>query len=287
MLAIKVFVGTRQDTHLDQETEMIEQAMSVSSKKLSITRERHDVVAKLLSLLLTPIYLVIFFSIFTIFHPLLVLANFIGYRAFNFFFNLMCLTIITNFRLMGTKISVHFEEPLPTAHPIIVISNHQSMYDIPLLIWYFRKNHLKFISKKELGKWIPSISFALRHMGSVLIDRKDPASAIPAIEKFGEEIEQNKFAACIFPEGTRGRDGNLKRFKNGGFFALLKSAPSALVVPCVIENSWILLKHNLLPVPWGTELMLRVYKPIDPKTLSKEELFSAVETKIRTALNQP
>ena len=43
--------------------------------------------------------------------------------------------------------------------PIIVVSNHQNMMDIPPLIWYFRHQHAKFISKKELGRGIPSVSF--------------------------------------------------------------------------------------------------------------------------------
>jgi 1-acyl-sn-glycerol-3-phosphate acyltransferase len=46
-----------------------------------------------------------------------------------------------------------------------------------------RDFHCKFVSKKELGKGIPSVSYNLRHGGSALIDRKDPKQAIPEIKK--------------------------------------------------------------------------------------------------------
>ena len=88
------------------------------------------------------------------------------------FFLLKCLLIV------GSKIS--FENPfiLPKDRSIIFIANHQSTYDVPPIIWHFRKHNAKFVSKKELGKGIPSISFNLRHGGSVLIDRKNQKKAL-------------------------------------------------------------------------------------------------------------
>ena len=69
--------------------------------------------------------------------------------------------------------------------PLIIVSNHQSMNDIPPIIWYMRKYHPKFVSKIELGKGIPSVSYNLRHGGSALIDRKDSKQALVAIARFG------------------------------------------------------------------------------------------------------
>ena len=51
------------------------------------------------------------------------------------------------------------------------------MYDISPIMWYLRKHHVKFVAKKELGKGIPSVSYNLRHGGSILIDRKKPTSS--------------------------------------------------------------------------------------------------------------
>jgi 1-acyl-sn-glycerol-3-phosphate acyltransferase len=84
--------------------------------------------------------------------------------------------------LLGTSYKFENIERLPKNAPIIFVSNHQSMYDIIAMIWFLRRFHCKFVSKKELGKGIPSISYNLRNGGSVLIDRKDPKQAIPAIK---------------------------------------------------------------------------------------------------------
>src|SRR5690606_40331004 len=85
--------------------------------------------------------------------------------------------------------------------PLILVSNHQSMLDISPLEFYLSDFHPKFISKIELGKGIPSVSYNLQKGGSVLIDRKDPRQALPEIKKLAQYIEKHKRSAVIFPEG--------------------------------------------------------------------------------------
>ena len=133
----------------------------------------------------------------------------------------------------------HFENftPLPTDKPVIFISNHQSMWDIPPLIWKFRKHRPKFVAKKELARFIPSISYNLRVGGSVAIDRKDPENAIKAIHLFAKKVKENNFSVCIFPEGTRSVGGEVQEFKTQGLEAILTEIPEALVVPVVIQNT--------------------------------------------------
>jgi 1-acyl-sn-glycerol-3-phosphate acyltransferase len=159
----------------------------------------------------------------------------------------------------GMKLKVTVEASFPDNIPIILIANHQSMYDIPIIMWYLRKLEPKFISKKELGKWIPSISFSLRNMGSLLIDRKDRSSSLKAIEIFGRDAADRAHTICLFPEGTRARDGIIKDFKGGGFALLRKTAPEALVIPIAIKGSWKLLKYNLLPIPYGVHVHMHVF----------------------------
>src|SRR5690606_23361031 len=116
-------------------------------------------------------------------------------------------------------------ELIPTGVPLIIVANHQSMYDIIAIIWYMRRFHPKFVSKKELGKGIPSVSFNLRHGGSVLIDRKDPKQAVPVIKGLGQYIEKHTRSAFIFPEGTRSKNGKPKEFAQTGVKILCKSPP--------------------------------------------------------------
>ena len=128
--------------------------------------------------------------------------------------------------LLGTTYTFKNKERIPKGVPIIFVSNHQSLYDIVGIIWYLRRFHAKFVSKKELGKGIPSVSYNLRHGGSILIDRKDPKQAIPLIKELSEYIETNKRSAVIFPEGTRSKDGKPKEFAQSGLKILCKYAPS-------------------------------------------------------------
>src|SRR5690606_34384531 len=126
---------------------------------------------------------------------------------------------------------------LPTNRPLIFVANHQSMYDIPPLIWFLRKYHAKFISKIELTKGIPSISFNLKYGGGANIDRKDTKQSIVEIAALGNRMKKNNWSAVIFPEGTRSKTGKMKAFQVGGIATLYKRASNALIVPVAVENS--------------------------------------------------
>lgn len=242
---------------------------------------------RFLSLAITPLYILLFFAILGVFHPLQMIALLFGRRVHKIVFDQMNLFLITNFRTMGTKIRVYRRgAPLPLGRPIIFVSNHQSMYDVPLQAWVLRKHYPMFISKRELGRGIPSISFALRNMDSVLIDRKDHEQALEAIAEFGRKIEAKRYSACIYPEGTRARDGKMRHFKAAGMVTLLKNMPSALVVPLVVQGSWEIVQHNLLPVPWGCTLSLTIMEPIDRSSLSDKEIVKTAEAIIRKELGQ-
>jgi 1-acyl-sn-glycerol-3-phosphate acyltransferase len=146
-----------------------------------------------------------------------------------------------------------------------------------------RKYHPKFVSKKELGKGIPSVSYNLRHGGSALIDRNDTKQALGEIVKLGKYIEVHNRSAVIFPEGTRSRDGHPKPFKTTGFKLLLKNAPSALVVPISIDNSWKMLKYGKFPNGIVNHITFTVHKPIlASQNLDKiiEQTQNAVVSKI-------
>ena len=64
------------------------------------------------------------------------------------------------------------------------------MYDIPPIIWFLRKHHAKFISKIELTKGIPSISYNLRNGGGANIDRKDSKQSIMEIVKLAQRMRE-------------------------------------------------------------------------------------------------
>jgi 1-acyl-sn-glycerol-3-phosphate acyltransferase len=160
-----------------------------------------------------------------------------------------------------------------------MVANHQSMNDIPPIIWYMRHHHPKFVSKKELGKGIPSVSYNLRHGGSVLIDRKDSKQALTQIAKLGTYIETYNRSAVIFPEGTRSRTGLPKKFQPTGLKLLMRKAPSALLVPISINNSWKMLRYGKFPYGIGNHLTFEVHQPIE-NSGEADELLDKIEKQI-------
>ena len=136
------------------------------------------------------------------------------------------------------------------------------MFDIPIIGSLLLSNFPKYVSKRELARWIPSVSYNLRRGGHVLIDRSDAAAAIAAIRALGERVREGRCSAVIFPEGTRARSGALGEFRRAGLAALLEAAPETPVVPMAIDESWRLLAHNMLPVPWGIRVRVGIGEPI-------------------------
>lgn len=241
---------------------------------------------KLISYILTPVYFVCFGLTLVIFHPVQWFClNVFGYKAHKISVDWLQFFIMRSLNVLGTRFSFQNNFNIDCNQPIIIVANHQSMYDIPPLIWYMRKHHPKFISKVELGKGIPSVSFNLRHGGSVLIDRKKPQQAVAAIKNFASYIENNKRAAVIFPEGTRSRTGVPKPFQKKGLLTLFENIPSATVVPITINNSWKTLRFGKFPMGLGAHMKFQVHQPKKLLDFSNhEELVTIIETEITSAI---
>lgn len=240
---------------------------------------------RILAILLTSICFFFYGLTLLFFHVLQWLSyNLGGYQTHHKVIQLMNWTLIQTTRFLGTTYRYSGKERLPKGTPLIIVSNHQSMYDISPLEWYLSDFHPKFISKKELGKGIPSVSYNLRKGGSALIDRKDSRQALPEIKKLAQYIEKHKRSAVIFPEGTRSKDGNLKPFKDGGLKMLIKYSPSALIVPVTINNSWKLVKDGSFPLSLGIAVSLEVHQPISPKDIEFEVLVDKIRTSIQSSL---
>src|SRR5690606_816859 len=194
---------------------------------------------KIISYPISVIYYLTFGLFLCIFHPIQWMCfNGFGYEAHKKSVSVLNFFLLRTTQLLGTTYDFQNREKLPKNVPIIIVANHQSLYDIPAIIWFMRDWHPKFISKKELGKGIPSVSYNLRHGGSVLIDRKDPKQALSAIKVMGEYIEKYNRSTVIFPEGTRSKTGVPKKFSENGLKILYKYSPSAYIVPISINNSW-------------------------------------------------
>jgi len=240
-----------------------------------------------LSYLLSPVYLLVFGLALIIFHPIQVVLRLLGgYHPRKKSVDILNYILVYGLTIMGAKIRFVGFENLPKDRPFIIVSNHQNTFDIPPIVIGFRKHHPKYVSKIELAKGIPSISYNLRHGGSALIDRKNPRHSVTEIMKLGKHIEKENYCASIFPEGTRSKDGKVKKFQHAGIASLLKYAPSALIVPFVVDGNSKLMKHGYFPLTFGTKLTYTVLPAIDPAGHDIKELTAEIENKIKAELGQ-
>lgn len=242
---------------------------------------------KTLAYPLTVLYFICFGLTLVIFHPIQwICFNIFGYKSHKISVDWLQFFIMRCLNVLGTTFSFNNPYTIEKGVPLIIIANHQSMYDIPPLIWYLRKHHVKFISKKELGKGIPSVSYNLRHGGSVLIDRKDALGSIKAIEDFAECVAKNNWAAVIFPEGTRSRNGQHKPFKTKGLLTMFDHIPNAIAVPITINNSWKTLRYGKFPMGLGAKITFNIHKPLKVSDFEdKTELIKIAEAQITKAIN--
>ena len=207
--------------------------------------------------------------------------NIFGYYAHKKSVDILNYLIILSLSILKTQIFFETESNLPPlGKNVIFIANHQSTYDIPPLIWKLRNYHMKFVSKKQLGKGIPSISYNLRNGGSILIDRDKPKEAINTIKNFGKFLTKKNFSVLIFPEGTRSKNGKVKEFHRSGLKALIKNMPSANIVPISIKNSWKFSGQNYFPMPLGVKIIIRFHKSFSNDSKNLEYLIDQVESTI-------
>ena len=186
--------------------------------------------------------------------------------------------------ILGNRVKFISKFEFPKNVPLIIVSNHQSMHDISPMSCFLKKRHPKFISKIELGKGLPSISYNLRHGGSVLIDRKDPRQSLSAIKEFAQYIEKNKYTAVIYPEGTRSKDGVPKRFSENGLKMLTKFTPSAYVIPVTINNCWQVNKYGMFPLGIGVNITFEFHEAIKADSMEFDKLFEKVEKTIKNSV---
>ena len=242
---------------------------------------------KLFGYLLTPLFHLYYGLMLVLFHPIQVAAlHFFGDPARKKSVDLLNLFLVKGLYILGCSVKFSGFEKIPDNRPIIIVSNHQSMYDIPAVVYGFKKYYPKFISKIELSKHLPSISHNLKHGKSALIDRENGTQSVKEILKLGRLIQENNYAACIFPEGTRSKTGRVKKFMPAGIHTLLRAAPSAVIVPFVVDGHSQLMDKGFFPLTFGQKISYTVLDPVEPKDQSIEEVVNRIHDSIKKALNQ-
>ena len=165
-------------------------------------------------------------------------------------------------RTTGVRVTVRGTPP-PVGASYVFASNHQSIYDIPV-IFDTLPHQLRIIAKASLGKF-PFLGWHLRLAGHLLVDRENPGAAI--FKKMQRMIGQEA-SLIIFPEGTRSRDGRVGRFKGGVFLLAIES--QLPVVPISVSGTrHVMLKGRLMTCPG--DVTLTVHEPISTAGMTRED----------------
>jgi len=138
----------------------------------------------------------------------------------------------------GVKLKVTGLEKLDSSRQYIFMVNHQSNVDIPILVQSLPRFQLRWIAKKEL-LWVPFFGWAMWATKHIFVDRANPMNAVKSLRRAKQRIAAG-ISVVVFPEGTRSRDGQVQRFKKGGF--LLAVETNTEIVPITITGS-----RDLLP----------------------------------------
>lgn len=170
------------------------------------------------------------------------------------------------------KVSVKGLSNIDLSAPYIYMANHQSNFDIPVLLGHLAVQ-FRWLAKVELFK-IPIFGRAMRKVGYISIDRYDRESAFKSLDVAANKIK-NGVSVLIFPEGTRSRDGKIRPFKKGGFVLAIDSGVP--IVPVVITGTRAIMPQGKFRIYPGHVSMV-IQKPIDTSVYTRETKEALMES---------
>ncbi len=238
-------------------------------------------------------FMLSFGLILIVFHALQVMALKLGYTAHTKVVNGMIFFINLNMWCLLSPIKfTNLAGKLPTNKPAIIISNHQSMFDIPAIGQILKKQHPKYISKKSLAYGIPSVSYNIRNGGSIWFERpkkndseaiknKKRTEALDKLNAFTHYLNQHQRSGVIFPEGTRSKNGHVHEFKRKGLHTMLNNMPDALIVPVALDGFWRLTQYKLKPMGFWLNLSCTVLPLIERAGKSNDTIIDEAHQLIK------
>jgi len=158
----------------------------------------------------------------------------------------------------GVKLEVRGLDHIQTGSSYIIVANHQSHIDIPVLTVAMRLP-LRIISKKELFK-IPIFGWGMRAVGILEIDRSNQKKSIETLKKAERILRTHQLSILAFPEGTRSPDGKIHSFKKGPFVLAINAGLS--VLPVSVSGTRKILPKGKLQMNGG-RVLVQIHSPIE------------------------
>jgi 1-acyl-sn-glycerol-3-phosphate acyltransferase len=160
-------------------------------------------------------------------------------------------------KLSGIRVRVIGRENVLMNRPQIFMANHQSDFDILIVLAHI-PGQFRWIVKKELFK-IPIFGKAMKSAGYIEIDRQNHENAMKSMEEAAQKIREGK-SVVTFPEGTRSKDGTIKPFKQGLFHLAIHAGVP--IVPISIIGAHEIMPKRSLKVRPGRVTMV-IDRPVD------------------------
>ncbi len=180
----------------------------------------------------------------------------------------------------GIHLEVNGREHIVPGEGYIVMSNHQSHYDIPVLFQALRVP-MRMVAKKEIFR-IPFMAGAMRAAGFVELDRQNDRRAFGTLITAHERLSES-MSIWIAPEGTRSRTGRLGPFKRGGFRMAMHSGMR--ILPVTIDGTRRTLPAGRLTVRRGNMARVTISAPVDPVSYGFKKMNELVAA-VRNAIAQ-
>jgi 1-acyl-sn-glycerol-3-phosphate acyltransferase len=175
--------------------------------------------------------------------------------------------------LSGVQVDVEGEHNVSPDRPQIFMSNHQSDFDILIVLAHI-PGQFRWIAKKELFK-IPVFGKAMKNAGYIEIDRQHHQNALQSLDEAAKKIREGK-SVVTFPEGTRSKDGTIKQFKQGMFYLAIQSGVPITPIS-IIGASKIMPKRSLMIKPGRIKMIIGRPVDVSPYTIeTRGELIDLV-----------
>lgn len=182
----------------------------------------------------------------------------------------------------GVKLKISGLENVNKNETYIFISNHCSLFDIPLLFLSIPVD-TRIIYKQELEK-IPIFGYMLKKSPLIAVKRDDPRKAFESIQKSLDSIKED-VSVIIFPEGTRSRTGDLGEFRRGAFNLATRSGK--LIIPITIIGSNKIIPKGKLTLDRGEVTIIfspPMKSPEKPSSRDEKEMMIATRNIIKKNL---
>lgn len=183
----------------------------------------------------------------------------------------------------GITLQIQGREHIASGRTYVVMSNHQSHYDIPV-VFQSLGIRVRMIAKTELFR-IPILGRAMLDSGFIELDRKNRRKALESMRIAKRRIIYDGLSVWVAPEGTRSKDGQLGDFKTGGFYLALDAGVP--ILPVSINGTIEVLRSGDKRVHRNQTVLVDIHEPIETSHFTRpqlKELMARVRASIASSL---